>query len=94
MPDSMLLCPQSQSVCEVCEQSIPDGQEIVHPVEGDSYCARCCAALICVERDALREALERIVVCCDNGSRPDNKLTFIRRVARKALSDADRKSVV
>jgi hypothetical protein len=30
------------------------------------------------------DAFDRIVVACDNGSEPENKLTFIRRVANDA----------
>ena len=40
----------------------------------------------------LREALERAVVACDNGSEPANKLTFIRRVAREALAATEPES--
>jgi hypothetical protein len=53
------------------EKPIPDGQEVVHPEEGDSYCARCVVDLIGAERDALArqlagavaraEALERAI---------------------------------
>jgi hypothetical protein len=43
--------------CEVCEQPIPDGQEVVHPEDGDSYCARCVVDLIGGERDALTRQL-------------------------------------
>jgi hypothetical protein len=43
--------------CEVCEKPIPDGQEVVHPEEGDSYCARCVVDLIGAERDALARQL-------------------------------------
>lgn len=31
------------------------------------------------------EALQRILVCCDNGADPLNKIAFIRRVAKEAL---------
>jgi hypothetical protein len=40
-----------------------------------------------VQREAARgavDAFDRIVVACDNGSEPENKLTFIRRVADDA----------
>jgi hypothetical protein len=36
-----------------------------------------------VEQGAV-DAFDRIVVACDNGSEPENKLTFIRRVADDA----------
>jgi hypothetical protein len=42
--------------------------------------------LILAGQDPLREALERIAVCCDNGSEPHHKLGFIRRVAAAALT--------
>lgn len=35
--------------------------------------------------DGLHEALERIAVCCDNGSTDEKKLVFVRRVSRDAL---------
>lgn len=43
--------------CEVCEKPIPEGQEVVHAEEGDSYCARCVVDLIGGERDALARQL-------------------------------------
>lgn len=39
-----------------------------------------------VERDRYRQALERAVVCCDNGATAMNKVTFIRQVAAAALN--------
>lgn len=46
-----------QRHCECCEKPIPDGQEVVHPEEGDSYCARCVVDMIGVERDVLARQL-------------------------------------
>jgi hypothetical protein len=47
--------------CEVCEKPIPEGQEVVHPEEGDSYCAMCVVGLIGAERDALRAFAQEVV---------------------------------
>jgi hypothetical protein len=43
--------------CECCEEPIPEGQEYVHPEEGDSYCRRCVIDLLGAERDALTRQL-------------------------------------
>jgi hypothetical protein len=49
------------SDCEVCEKPIADGQEVVHPEEGDSYCARCVVDLIGADRDAVRAAARAVI---------------------------------
>lgn len=46
-----------RALCEVCETPIPDGQEVVHPEEGDSYCAKCVVALLGQERDVAQQQL-------------------------------------
>jgi hypothetical protein len=63
--------------CPTCNPAVLDAQ----------FSARMAA----VEQERLAEqlkgaveAFDRIVVACDNGSEPENKLTFIRRVANDA----------
>jgi hypothetical protein len=55
--------------CPTCHPAVLDAQ----------FSARMAA----VEQGAV-DAFDRIVVACDNGSEPENKLTFIRRVANDA----------
>lgn len=78
-----------RALCEVCEKPIPEGQEVIHAEEGDSYCARCVVDLIGAERDDAQERLRGAVDLLEQAVDLIAQPTINRDRAREWMADVD-----